>query len=218
VHDNPFADPALVAGYEAWYETVGRRADRLEKVLLARLLAGFPHAHTILEVGCGSGHFTRWFRGQGLQTIGLDLSPAMLAEAMRLGSPPCVLGDGLALPFPRDAFDLVALITVLEFIVDPVQVLVEALRVAQSGLLLGVLNRHSLLARQLLRSGEPLWQVARFLTPAEVAGLVRLTGGDNMEFVWRTTLWPTWSWPLPGPWGGFIGMAVKLRKRRKEQR
>jgi SAM-dependent methyltransferase len=218
VHDNLFADPAVVAGYEAWYETTGRRADRLEKALLERLLGGFPHAHTLLEVGCGSGHFTRWFREKDLQAIGLDLSPAMLAEARRLGSPPCVLGDGLALPFPRDAFDLVALITVLEFIVDPVQALVEALRVAQSGLLLGMLNRHSLLARQLLCSGAPLWQVAHFLTPVEVAGLVLLAGGDNMEFVWRTTLWPIWPQPLPGPWGGFIGMAVKLRKQRKEQR
>ena len=36
---NPFVDPALVAGYETWYQTAGRRADRLEKDLLARLLA-----------------------------------------------------------------------------------------------------------------------------------------------------------------------------------
>jgi SAM-dependent methyltransferase len=218
VPGNSFADPAIVVGYEAWYDTAGRRADRLEKALLEQLLAGFPHAHTMLEVGCGTGHFARWFRGQSLQATGLDLSPAMLAEAMRLGSSPCVLGDALALPFPRGAFDLVALITVLEFIADPVQALNEALRVAQSGLILGVLNRHSLLGRQLLRSGKPLWQEARFMTPVEVAGLVRLAAGDDVDIVWRTTLWPIWPRPLPGPWGGFIGMAVKLRKQRKEQR
>jgi hypothetical protein len=56
---NPFVDPALVAGYETWYQTTGRRADRLEKELLAWLLARFPSAGTLLEVGCGSGHFTR---------------------------------------------------------------------------------------------------------------------------------------------------------------
>ena len=32
-----------------------------------------------LEVGCGTGHFTRWFGGQGLQATGLDLSLPMLA-------------------------------------------------------------------------------------------------------------------------------------------
>ena len=36
---NPFADSATAASYEAWYQTTGRRADRLEKALLGRLLA-----------------------------------------------------------------------------------------------------------------------------------------------------------------------------------
>lgn len=120
---NPFADPAIVAGYESWYEMVGRRADCLEKVLLKQLVAGFPRAYTMLEVGCGTGHFTRWFSKLGLWAVGLDVSPAMLAEARRLGSPPCVQGDALALPFPDGAFDLVILITTLEFVADPVNLL-----------------------------------------------------------------------------------------------
>ena len=87
---NPFDNPALAEGYEVWYENPGLRGDRLEKALLQRLLAGFPDAHTLLEVGCGTGHFTRWFKTQGLQALGLDISTPMLAEAVRLGSPPCV--------------------------------------------------------------------------------------------------------------------------------
>lgn len=55
---NSFTNPSIVAGYEAWYETTGRRADRLEKALLKRLLAGFPRVRALLEVGCGTGHFT----------------------------------------------------------------------------------------------------------------------------------------------------------------
>lgn len=207
---NPFADPVIVAGYGAWYETVGRRADHLEKALLKELVVGFPHAHVLLEVGCGTGHFTRWFSKLGLQVVGLDLSPAMLAEAVRLGSPPCVQGNALALPFPDGAFDLAALITILEFVADPVQALREATRVARDGLILGVLNRHSLLAWRLRRSEDPLWQVARFFTPAELVHLVQDTAGEEVDIVWRTTLWPLWPRHLPLPWGGFIGMAVKL--------
>jgi SAM-dependent methyltransferase len=224
VDDNPFANPEIVAGYEAWYETTGRRADRLEKALLRRLLADFPHAYTMLEIGCGTGHFTRWFSEQGFRAMGLDLSLTMLTAppsgglgGPRLGSSPCVLGNALALPFTRDTFDLVALITTLEFITDPVQALSEAKRVARSGLILGVLNRHSLLAWQLAHSGDPLWQAAHFFTPAELADLVRRAAGGEVEILWRTTLWPLWPRDLPGRWGGFIGMAVKLRKRRKEQ-
>ena len=83
---------------------------------MKRLLTGFSRACTLLEVGCGTGHFTRWFGEQGLQAMGLDFSSPMLAEAIRLGSPPCVQGDALALPFRAGAFDLVALITTLEFV------------------------------------------------------------------------------------------------------
>jgi ubiquinone/menaquinone biosynthesis C-methylase UbiE len=205
----PFTDSEIVASYEAWYHTTGRRADRLEKTLLRRLLTGFPGASTILEVGCGTGHFTRWFSELGLQAVGLDLSRLMLVEAVRLGSPPCVRGDGLALPFPTGAFDLVAMITTLEFTPNPAHVLAEALRVARRGLILGVLNRQSVLGRKLRRAGGPMWGAARFFTPAELVHLVRGAADERqMKVLWRTTLWPLWPKPLPLPWGGFIGVAV----------
>jgi SAM-dependent methyltransferase len=206
-----FDDPAIVADYEAWYETTGRRADQLEKALLGRLLAGFAGARAVLEVGCGTGHFTRWLAAQSLQVTGLDLSPAMLVEAIHLGSPPCVQGDALALPFSEASFDLVVLITTLEFLAEPSQALVEAIRVSRYGLILGVLNRWSLLGRQRKRSGEQLWQVARFVTPAELIHLVQLAAaGRRTRIVWRTTLWPFWPGSSSLPWGGFIGMAVGL--------
>ena len=56
---NPFDDPAVAARYEDWYSGPGQRADALEKSLLKGLLADFPGARTVLEVGCGTGHFTR---------------------------------------------------------------------------------------------------------------------------------------------------------------
>ena len=208
---NPFADPALVAHYEAWYHTSGGRADRLEKALLGRLLTGFPQARTLLEVGCGTGHFSRWFAEQGDQVVGLDLSRPMLAEAARLGGPPCVRGDALALPFATGAFDLVALVTTLEFLPDPVQALAEALRVARKGLVLGVLNRRSFLGRQLKGKGGAVWEPARFFTPAELVRLVqRAAGGRPVKVAWRTTLWPGWPGASSLPWGGFIGMAARL--------
>jgi SAM-dependent methyltransferase len=208
---NPFADPANVSGYEAWYETVGRRADRLEKGLLRRLLVCFPGARTLLEVGCGTGHFTRWFCEQTLRAAGLDVSAVMLAEAVRLGSRRCVLGNGLALPFATGAFDLSALITTLEFVADPAQALVEAMRISRYGLILGVLNRHSMLGLRLKRSGQPLWQKAHFFTPSELAHLAQhAAAGKPIRIMWRTSLWPLWPGPLPLPWGGFIGLVIQV--------
>ena len=68
------------AGYEAWYTTRrGRRADLAERALLERLLAPFVEAQSALEVGCGTGHFTRRLAGRLPRVIGLDRAPAMLA-------------------------------------------------------------------------------------------------------------------------------------------
>jgi SAM-dependent methyltransferase len=208
---NPFANRDIVVDYEAWYETTGHRADYLEKSLLSWLLAIFPQARLILEVGCGTGHFTRWVNKQGLQAMGLDISPFMLAEAIRLGSSRCLQGNALGLPFPSEAFDLVALITTLEFISDPGRILTEALRVSRCGLILGGLNRQSRLGRQLKRAGGPVWEAANFFTPGELVHLVeQAAAGRQVNVVWRTTLWPVWPGALPLPWGGFIGVAVKL--------
>ena len=66
---NPFDKPARAESYEEWYADRGRRADWLEKQLLSGCLADFPRSGTVLEVGCGTGHFTRWFAEQELRRI-----------------------------------------------------------------------------------------------------------------------------------------------------
>lgn len=206
---NPFANPALAADYEAWYETIGRQADQLEKELLVWLLGRFPSVVTLLEVGCGSGHFTRWFSEKTLQVTGLDISLPKLSEAVRLDRVPYALGDALALPFADGAFDLVTLITTLEFVSEPLLVLEEALRVTKQGLILGVLNLQSVLGWQRRREGGPVWEAARFFTPAEMAQLVRRAAKKPVKITWRTTIWPLWQGYLPLPWGSFIGISVR---------
>jgi SAM-dependent methyltransferase len=93
--------------YEAWYETPqGRQADQQEKQLLRWLMGLFPGVRTVLEIGCGTGHFTRWLRDEGFQAVGLDISAPMLAQAQALDSPPLVRGDVHRLPFADGAVDL----------------------------------------------------------------------------------------------------------------
>jgi ubiquinone/menaquinone biosynthesis C-methylase UbiE len=208
---NPFENPKIVDGYEAWYETTGRRADHLEKALLQWQLSRFPPVSTLLEVGCGTGHFARWFQEQGLRVTGLDISVPMLTQAAHFDKLPYVQGNAFALPFPDGRFDLAAFITTLEFIPDPVLALVEALRVARQGVILGVLNRQSILGRQLKRAGGPVWEAAHFFSPAELIQVVRRAAGEPVTISWRTTLWPVWPGMLPLPWGAFIAMAVQRR-------
>lgn len=96
------------ADYEAWYATPrGRRADLAERSLLERLLAPFATAQSALEVGCGTGHFTRRLANRLPRVIGLDRAPAMLAEARRC-DPNLLLvqGDAHHLPVRSHAVDL----------------------------------------------------------------------------------------------------------------
>lgn len=208
---NPFADRGVARRYQGWYATEGRSAVRQERALLRRLLAGLPPVTSVLEVGCGTGEFTRWFRREGYWTVGLDPAAAMLGEAVSLGTPRCVMGTGETLPFGDGVFDLVVLITTLEFTSSPGAVLAEASRVARVGLLLGVLNRHSLVGLRTRRAGG-VWGAAHLYTPRELSAAVREVAGGSARIEWRTTLLPLTSRSFRLPWGGFIGMAVTLQE------
>jgi len=210
-------DESVARDYEAWYEQgFGRRAVRQEEALLHQQLQRFPGASSLLEVGCGTGHFTRWFAKQGLHVTGLDASPAMLEQAHLRNGTNYLPGDALALPFENQRFDLVALITTLEFVPDPVQALREALRVARQGLLLGVLNRHSLLESvRLLWRQRPegiVAQAHRFSVTDLTQRVRQAAGTRSVIITWRTTVFPG-RFP-PGttrlPWGEYLGMSVEL--------
>jgi SAM-dependent methyltransferase len=211
--NNPFDYSRIAATYESWYAGPGRRADQLEKRLLGKLLSGLPKGGSILEVGCGTGHFTRWFHSRGYQASGLDSSSSMLANATRIPGVNLIQGDALTLPFPDDAFDAVAFITTLEFIEDPYTALKEAVRVAKKRIILGVLNRNSLLGWRRKSATRPPWDRARFLSPNALSDLItRSCAGDSPRIWWQTTLWPLpFVHSLPLPWGGFIGMRVELQ-------
>lgn len=207
---DPFEDREIAARYESWYETEGRRADRLEKRLLGELLDGLRPWRSLVEVGAGTGHFTRWFaRRTADRVVGLDRSMEMLLQARSEGRVRYLRGDACALPFPDRAFDVVAFVTTLEFVSDPRRALAEAWRVARRGVVAGTLNRRSLLGRSLGRKGGPIWSGARLLTVGELRRLVIAAAPVRPErVVARTTLWPLWPRSLPLSWGGFIGLAA----------
>lgn len=206
------------ASYEDWYATRrGRQVDQAERALLDWLLAQFPAAESVLEVGCGTGHFTQWLAEKGLGVAGLDRAPAMLAEMRRRYQKlPVVLGDAHRLPFHEGVVDLTIFVTTLEFLDDPFAALSEAVRVAGQGVIVLVLNRWSLggLSR---RWGPQVHHrflgQARDYTIARLMAMVRKAAGQRWREVrWASTLFPNgfWSIRAPIPLGDVIGMAVRL--------
>ena len=134
------------AEYEAWYHTSrGKWIAGIEWKLLLDLVQ--PKADTtLLDVGCGTGYFSRRFAEIGLNVTALDPNQAALAYAKQQGEGIHYLqANALSLPFSSDSFDYVSAITRLCFVGPQQQALQDMWRVVRRGLLLGVLNKHSLL-------------------------------------------------------------------------
>jgi ubiquinone/menaquinone biosynthesis C-methylase UbiE len=206
---NPFANFRIATDYVTQRQAACRRMDQYVKDLLKRLLKAFSSAHSILEVGCGTGHFNCWFAGQGLRAVGLDLSWPILEQARHSKSSSLLQGDAFRLPFNSASFDLLALIATLEFIPNPDQVLHEAIRVARQGLVLVVVNAQSRLGRQCNCQDDAIWEVAQLFTPTELRHLLQDVVGKKSRYLWQTTR-PFWTSSSPYVWGDFIGLAVKL--------
>jgi SAM-dependent methyltransferase len=206
------------AGYEAWYATSrGRRVDEAERALLAWLLAPFSGARSVLDVGCGTGHFAVWLQRRSLDVIGLDRSPAMLAELRRRHAAlPVVVGDAGCLPVRSGAVDVALLVTTLEFVERPEAALTEAVRVAQRGLILVVLNQWSLggLSRRVgPQARGPILGSARDASLFALRRMARAAAGKRLRSLrWASSLFPDGLWAArwPVPLGDVIGMAVAL--------
>lgn len=204
--------------YAGWYTTPrGHRAEQAERALLAWLLEPFPQAQSVLEVGCGTGHFTIWLASQGFRVVGLDRAPAMVAE-MRRRSPglPGIVGDAHRLPIRERAVDLVVFVTTLEFLEAPTTALAEAMRVARQGLLLVVLNRWSLggLSRRWGRQARQalLGQAQDYSLPALQATVRQAAGPRLHRVLWASALFPDGLWRVRAriPLGEVLGLAAVL--------
>ncbi|MBA4062726.1 MAG: hypothetical protein C0501_03295 [Isosphaera sp.] len=79
---------------------------------------GLKPGGRVIDFGCGTGRFVRYFGGKGYSVLGVDLTPEMLTEARRHGLPPgCDLQptDGVHVPAPDASADLVWVCGVLKY-------------------------------------------------------------------------------------------------------
>lgn len=159
--------------YDAWYRTPrGAWVGEREFDLLHRALSPRP-GETLLDVGCGTGYFTRLFAQRtSVQVVGLDPDLDWLAFARDAGTPDCVAGRAERLPFRDASFDLAIAVTSLCFIRAQAEALREIARVTRRRLALGLLNRHSLLYLQKGRGGGAgAYRGAHWHTTAEIRAL-----------------------------------------------
>lgn len=167
------------ARYDAWFETpAGRYARELEDGLLTRA-AGDVRGVRALDVGSGTGLHLELFAGMGARGVGLEPSRDMITRAqerLRGRGVRLVQGRAEALPFRDRSFDLVTMITSVEFAADAAAAFAEAARVSRRRVVVAVLNAWSLsgLVRRVRRNvRRTLFRAVRFYNPYELRRALR---------------------------------------------
>ncbi len=214
----------LADRYDRWYATgAGRAHDRVQKADVRRLLPRASSGERLLDVGCGTGHWSAFFAEMGYRVTGVDVAPEMV-EAARTAAPECSFreADAHDLPFDEASFDVVASMATVEFLTDPAAALREMARCTGPGgkLLIGTLNRLAGLNRRRLAEGREPYSSARLFAPSELRDLLDPLGRVRMlassprrpkrrpSLRWRSTgRTGIGSRPLAGP---FVVAEVRL--------
>jgi len=185
--------------YEQWYETpVGKMYDRLEKAAIAELLPLVQRGSWLLEVGCGTGHWSRFFASNGFKVIGVDISPEMIEVARSNNTPRCgfEVADAQQLPFKDGLFDVVAAIATLEFTRDAGAVVCELFRCLRPGgmALVASLNRLASVNRRRVQTRQQPYASARLFSPPELRALMEPYGRVRIRSVGFV---PRIKWMIP---------------------
>lgn len=184
---NVFIRPEIANNYDDYYETdTGKQVNEIEERLLREALNLIPTGK-ILELGCGTGHWTKLFVELNFNVIATDISDAMLKHALLKNIDAEILkADSEDLLFKDESFDAVASVTMMEFVNCKDKVLDEVDRVLKPGgwLLLGCLNGDSVLGKN--ATNDPVFKDANFFTPESLKeklsrfGEVKITSGVHL--------------------------------------
>lgn len=166
--------------YDQWFETpIGRVVRENESQLLLELVCP-GHGEKILDVGCGTGVFTRDLLDAGAEVIGFELSfPMLMRAGVKAEGRPfqMVQGDMRHLPFGDDCFDKTVSVTAIEFLDDARDGIAELFRVTRPGGLIAVATLNSLSPWAVRREsaakqGHAIFRHARFRSPGEMITLL----------------------------------------------
>jgi len=176
----------LAQGYDHWYETAsGKSHDRQQQAAVRRILPFPAPGSRLLDVGSGTGHWSRFYASLGFHVIAVDLARRMIQQACSHEKEECLFGiaDAYSLPFDDATFDVVSAMAVVEFVPSAEAVVAEMFRCVRKGgaVLVGTLNRLATLNRNRVEEGKEPYASARLFSPAELQDLLHPYGAVDMR-------------------------------------
>jgi len=156
--------------YDDWYShPQGRRVFKAELKAVDSLI---PDSGLGLELGAGTGIFAENLTNEHRTIICLDPSGAMLANAKERNLP-AIMGVGEHVPITKEAVGFTYMVTVLEFLEDPVTMANQVRETMKRSAPLTILfiNADSAwgsLYKQIGANGDPVFRHARLRSLPEV--------------------------------------------------
>jgi SAM-dependent methyltransferase len=114
-----------------------RESDTNPKALAHVMNAVDREASSLLDVGCGRGHFLRTLQ-QDPAFASIRLTGCDLADRATIGRASYIVGDTESLPFSDDAFDVVTCFHTLEHVLRPQVAIAELRRISRHQLIVVV--------------------------------------------------------------------------------
>jgi len=171
-----------VESYDEWYNTpLGVHVREVESKALQYLL---PVKGRGIDIGGGTGVFTNVL-GKGAWTICLDPVYLMLKKALRRNVD-VVCGVIEQAPFRSHSFDYAFMITVLEFLKEPLKALIAVRKLLRENgvFVIMFINKESSWGKMYIKmaeNGDPILSLARFYTISEVEDLLNQAGFKIVE-------------------------------------
>lgn len=216
----------IASSYDSWYDTArGKMYDRFEKQAIGKLLPGHFNDSRLLEIGCGTGHWSSYFGDKGFEVTGIDVSAEMIniASQKRLPNSRFEIADGRNLAFENESFDAAVAITVLEFTTEPEKIVSEMVRCVKKSngvLIVGILNVLSGYNQKRKNKSGSIYSSSHLFSPQQIYKILNeygkvelLTTGFLPEkdwLLWASPLWEYLGHIFYAQQGAFIAARVDL--------
>ncbi|MBW1962592.1 MAG: methyltransferase domain-containing protein [Deltaproteobacteria bacterium] len=185
---------------------MGNKYDLEEKAAVLEFLPPAKPGDRLLDVGCGTGHWSRFFSSLGYEVVGVDISQSMILEVRNkcTARTRLMVANAASLPFDNASFKIVTAMATLEFVSNAESAIKEMIRCAKPAgrVIIGTLNKLAPINRDRIVKNKEPYASAHMFSPDELRNLMASFGAVRIRVSVNETK-PKQVKPLREAWDRF---------------